>query len=457
MSEYLIFQILRILDGLFVSFILFVLCWHYELQVFSKIFTLLICFSFFFSILCMTSANIYRSFRFTSLKVEIYNMCNGFFLLFAGLAFSIYFTGLEPFFSRNMFVLWMISWGVSVILLRVFIRYLLRSLRKRGYCQKKVVIAGRNSAGKELVDQFFKHSWTGVEVMGFFDDFESDDYRSIKVLGKISELRCFVEKEQIDFVYITLPVSDLEKWRKIVNDLSYTSASVNILPDIFLFDLFIQGSALYFDNLPFVNIRFYPISGIAGFIKNCFDRIVALMLLVLLSPLFFILAYMVKSSSPGPIIYKQQRHGITGETIVVYKFRTMYHCDNGDNFRQVCKNDPGVTTIGTFLRKTSLDELPQLWNVLKGNMSLVGPRPHPVAMNAKYDRFIPDYMRRHKVKPGITGFAQVNGCRGETDSHDKIVQRIQYDLQYIREWTVMMDIEILIKTIFVLNGQKNAY
>ncbi|MFO7884948.1 MAG: undecaprenyl-phosphate glucose phosphotransferase [Desulfobacteraceae bacterium] len=457
MNEYLLIWLLRIFDALTSSLFLLFFCFVCTHQISFEGSVLLSSFSFIFSYLCLTSSNIYRSFRFTNLKLEIYKIFNGVILFAIGFSFLSYMAPFGLGLPRILFLLWIGCWSATVILCRIILRYFLRFLRKSGYGCKKVVIAGKNSTGEKLMNQFMKTDWAGINVVGFFDDNVSGSYRTVNVLGKISEMRDFVKKYKIDFVYIALPIYDYEKWRLIVNELSHTSTAVNIVADSFLYDVLLQSDAFYFGDTPFISVLKCPLSGFPGFAKNTFDKVIALILILLTAPLFLVIAYMVKKSSPGPIIFAQVRHGINGEKIVIYKFRTLYKCDSGKRFDQVRKGDPRVTKIGAFLRKTSLDELPQLWNVVKGEMSLVGPRPHPVAMNSKYAGIVPDYLRRHRVKPGITGYAQVNGFRGETSSNGDIQRRIEFDLRYIREWSFFLDIEILVKTIFVLFKTKNVY
>lgn len=458
MSERLRTDLLKIFDGSLGPLIFYLLYRNQYVQVSSETSTLLMLFSFLFSLICLNYSDIYRSFRFTSLKVEIYHLCNGIFFFSIGLTLCIFFTGLDNALSTRLLMMWLIPWGAAILIVRICIRYTLRYLRERGHGAKKVVIAGLNDRGRQFADKLTAHQWTGINILGFFDDHHTNGYGAFKTVGPLRDIRRYVKTHAVDFVYVTLPETELETWRQIMNDLSHTSASVRIVPDFFIFDLIVHGRTCFFDDIPFIRLRNSPIRAVSGFIKNCIDRVASSAALVILAPLFLVVAYLVKKSSPGPVFFKQNRHGMNGDKILVYKFRTMYCNDTcEEEFKQVCEDDPGVTKIGAFLRKTSIDELPQLINVLKGDMSLVGPRPHPVAMNSKYATIVPDYMRRHRVKPGITGLAQVKGYRGETDTYEKIAQRIKYDLQYIREWTLMMDFEILVRTLNVFFGQKNAY
>jgi putative colanic acid biosynthesis UDP-glucose lipid carrier transferase len=228
------------------------------------------------------------------------------------------------------------------------------------------------------------------------------------------------------------------------------------VPDIFLFDL-IQARMDTIGGIPVVAACETPFYGISGLIKRASDIILASAILALVLPLMLVIAIGVKLSSPGPVLFKQRRYGLDGKEIVVYKFRTMNVLEDGNVIKQATRNDRRVTRFGAFLRQSSLDELPQFFNVLQGRMSVVGPRPHAVAHNETYRRLIKGYMIRHKVKPGITGLAQVNGLRGETDTLDKMQLRIEHDLDYLRNWSLQLDLQIVVKTIFVLLKKQDAF
>jgi putative colanic acid biosynthesis UDP-glucose lipid carrier transferase len=244
---------------------------------------------------------------------------------------------------------------------------------------------------------------------------------------------------------------------KLLDELKDTTASIYFLPDIFLSDL-IQGSVGQVDGIPVITLYETPFAGVDGIIKRLFDLVFSGAALVLISPILLIISLGVKMSSPGPIIFKQRRYGLDGKQILIYKFRTMTVAEDGAVVRQATKQDERITPFGRILRKTSLDELPQFINVLQGRMSVVGPRPHAVAHNETYRKVIKGYMVRHKVRPGITGWAQVNGFRGETDTLDKMQSRIEYDIDYLRNWSAKLDIYIVLKTIaMLLRKEKNAY
>jgi putative colanic acid biosynthesis UDP-glucose lipid carrier transferase len=243
---------------------------------------------------------------------------------------------------------------------------------------------------------------------------------------------------------------------RLLEDLKDTTASVYFVPDIFAFDL-IQAQVCNLDGIPLLAVCETPFSGMNGVLKRASDVALASAALLFVWPVMAAIAVGVRLSSPGPILFKQRRYGLYGECIMVYKFRSMTVCEDGASVVQAKRNDARVTPFGAFLRRTSLDELPQLLNVLNGSMSLVGPRPHAVSHNEEYRKVIDGYMRRHKVRPGITGWAQVNGCRGETETVDKMQRRVEYDLEYLRNWSLRLDVAILLRTVRLIWRDRNAY
>jgi putative colanic acid biosynthesis UDP-glucose lipid carrier transferase len=235
-----------------------------------------------------------------------------------------------------------------------------------------------------------------------------------------------------------------------------TTASLFFVPDVFGISI-IQGRLQDMNGVPVVGICETPFTGTNELVKRVSDIVLGSLILVLISPLLVAIAIGVKLSSPGPVIFRQRRNGLDGDEITVYKFRSMRTMDNGPHIKQATKDDPRITPFGAFIRKTSLDELPQFFNVLQGRMSIVGPRPHAVAHNEQYRQIIKAYMVRHKVKPGITGWAQVNGLRGETETIDKMKARVEYDLEYLRNWSLGLDLQIIVRTVRVILVDRNAY
>jgi putative colanic acid biosynthesis UDP-glucose lipid carrier transferase len=296
-------------------------------------------------------------------------------------------------------------------------------------------------------------------VSGFFDD-RSNDRLGIepdaKLIGTLSDLAQYVKDHGTDVIFVALPIRHLKRVMDLLDDLRDTTASIYYVPDIFVFDL-IQARSGEIHGIPVVAMCETPFYGYRGVAKRMTDIILSAVILALTLPLFVIVAMLVKFSSPGPVIFKQRRYGLDGREIAVYKFRTMRVTEDGEKIRQASKSDSRITPIGGMLRRSSLDELPQLINVLQGRMSLVGPRPHAVAHNEEYRKLIKGYMVRHKVLPGITGLAQVNGCRGETSQLEDMEARVNYDLDYLRHWSPMLDIKIILLTAVKVFRDDKAY
>jgi len=272
-------------------------------------------------------------------------------------------------------------------------------------------------------------------------------------------LKClapFVRERGVHEIYVTLPMGSQPRIVELLQQAQGTTASVYFVPDVFGISI-IQGRLKDLNGVPVVGICETPFTGTNELVKRLSDLVLASLVLLLIAPLMALIGLGVKLSSPGPVIFSQRRNGLAGEEIVVYKFRSMRALDDGDIVRQATKDDPRVTPLGTILRRTSLDELPQFINVLQGRMSIVGPRPHAVAHNEQYRQLITAYMVRHKVKPGITGWAQIHGHRGETDTIEKMQARVEYDLEYLRNWSLGLDLQIIARTVKVVFFDRNAY
>jgi putative colanic acid biosysnthesis UDP-glucose lipid carrier transferase len=305
-----------------------------------------------------------------------------------------------------------------------------------------------------------RSSWMGLRLAGFFDDRAPADARSapgIEIAGNYAELLRRIQANEIDIVYVTLPLRSELRIHHIISQLRDSTVSVYYVPDFTAFGL-LRASWDTMGGMPVVNVIDTPHQGINAMSKRIFDIVVGSLILMIIAIPMLIIAAAVKISSPGPAIFKQRRDGLDGREFEIWKFRTMTVCEDGKaEFKQAVRNDARITPLGAFLRRTSLDELPQFVNVLQGRMSIVGPRPHPVALNASQRRLIDGYMLRHKVKPGITGWAQVNGYRGETDTHDKMLGRVRLDLDYIHNWSLWLDIRILGLTLVKGMSSPNAY
>ncbi len=335
---------------------------------------------------------------------------------------------------------------------------------------KRAVVAGVNEQSIALTQRLLNMSYTSTKVIGFFEDrsiariAEHTDVDALlkgdlkaSILGNIDGMAEYIKRNHVNVIYLSLPMSSHPRILKLLDDLKDTTVSIYFVPDIFMTDL-IQGRMDQVDDIPVVAVCETPFTGFNGMVKRIADIVFSAGILVAISPVLVAIAVGVKMSSPGPIIFKQRRYGLDGQEILVYKFRSMTVCEDGAKVTQATKNDQRVTKFGAFLRKSSLDELPQFINVLQGRMSVVGPRPHAISHNEMYRKLIKGYMIRHKVKPGITGWAQVNGLRGETETLDKMKARIDYDLDYLRNWNPKLDMYIVCKTISVVfKGEKNAY
>lgn len=374
------------------------------------------------------------------------------------------FTRTSDTFARSSIVAWYFVGGLFVLSTHMCVRAILESLGRRGYGARKTAIVGANRLGLEVAINAKRSTDSGLLVVGFFDDRGDGrgDGRRAEVtqdmppfLGDSNRLMEMVTSGEIDTVLITLPMRAEKRIQSVLDRLANTTASAYIVPDFFVFEL-LHSRWTHVGGLPVVSVFESPMYGVDGWLKRALDMSISLVGVVLVSPILFICALLVKFTSPGPVFFRQKRYGLDGKEILVWKFRSMSTCDNGPIVKQATKDDPRITPVGAILRKTSLDELPQLFNVILGSMSLVGPRPHANAHNEHFRKLIRGYMMRHKVKPGITGLAQVEGSRGETDTIEKMEARISLDHRYIRDWSIWMDIKILFKTIFVVL-RRDAY
>jgi putative colanic acid biosynthesis UDP-glucose lipid carrier transferase len=321
------------------------------------------------------------------------------------------------------------------------------------------VIAGVSRHSRRLGQALKDHPRLGMRLVGYFDDRSRERIGPLEpdqLLGKLEDLPGYVHRTGTEVIYIALPIPHEERTRQIIDDLQDTTASIYFVPDVFVFDL-IRAQVDMIDGIPILALRESPFVGANQLIKRMSDLLMASVLLLLTAPVLLAIAISIKATTPGSVIFKQRRYGLDGHEIIVYKFRTMTASDDSDRVPQATCDDARVTLLGRFLRRYSLDELPQLINVLQGRMSMVGPRPHAIAHNDMYRKLIKGYMGRHKVTPGITGLAQVNGLRGETKTVDQMAQRVAYDLEYLRSWSLGLDLKIIFKTILTVFRDRKAY
>lgn len=364
-------------------------------------------------------------------------------------------------FSKEVIELWLPVAPLCIILIHTLRRWLLSYLRTHGLNTRNYAILGANTLGNRLKVALSEMPWLGYKFIGFFDDrvIPDEDRYDVNLepmAGNFKDLLTQAQNGEIDHIYITLPMGAEKRISQLIHELADSTVSINIVPDFFIFNL-IQSKWSNVQGIPVVSIFDTPFNAMDGAIKRIEDLLLCAVILPLIAIPMIIIAIAIKATSPGPIIFKQKRYGIKGEQIEVWKFRSMTVTENGDNVKQATANDKRVTPLGSFLRRTSLDELPQFINVLQGVMSVVGPRPHAVSHNEYYRKQIQGYMLRHKVKPGITGHAQINGCRGETETIEKMEARVHYDLEYLRQWSLWLDLKIVFLTIFKGFVGKQAY
>ncbi len=405
--------------------------------------------------------NMYRDWRGAALEHEVARgwltwAVTGIAILTVGFA-----TGYVANLPRNTLFTWGIITPVLFACNRVAIRSFQRVLRSRGMNTRGYAIVGVNELGFRLARDIDQNPALGLKLIGFFDDRPKSRTPEVPTeigrrIGNLDELVRGARSGQVEAIYITFPMRAEDRIRGVLQRLADSTATVYIIPDFFVFEL-LHARWTNIGGLPAVSVFDHPFYGVDGLVKRTMDLILAAFILLILAVPMGIVALLVKRSSPGPVLFRQRRYGLDGREIGVWKYRTMRVCEDGDKVTQATKDDNRITPIGRILRRTSIDELPQLLNVLLGHMSLVGPRPHATAHNEHYRNMIQGYMLRHKVKPGITGLAQVSGCRGETDTTEKMQQRIEYDHRYIREWSLWLDFKILFKTVLVVFSQENAY
>jgi len=364
-------------------------------------------------------------------------------------------------YSRFAITFWFVLAPVSLALTRAGLRLAVKSLRAAGRNTRTLAIAGKTGLGTRVLEKIEHTPWLGMQFIGFFDDRVAareckDSANDVEGVGRFDQLVEMARAGEVDYVYITLPMRAETRIVELVTALADTTASVYLVPNFFIFDL-LHGKLASLDGIPVLSLHESPFYGVDGWVKRAEDVVVASLILLLIAiPMLFIAAG-VKLTSPGPVLFKQRRYGLNGAVVEVWKFRSMTVTEDGSTVVQAQKNDARITPFGAFLRRTSLDELPQFFNVLQGSMSVVGPRPHAVAHNEQYRRLIRGYMLRHKVKPGITGWAQISGWRGETETLDKMSMRVKYDLEYVQNWSLWLDLKIIFLTVFKGFVNKNAY
>jgi putative colanic acid biosynthesis UDP-glucose lipid carrier transferase len=407
-----------------------------------------------------TFMNLYASIRgigfFRHMMALLQTVCVLAFLL-AGISF---FTKSGEIYSRTWFMAWMGLALLFLILLRCGILLCFRVMRAHGLNERRVIIFGAGVLGSRFAETVQQALWTGFRIVTFFDDVASEKpavIHAIPVIQTPTDLCAYLASNKIDEIWLALPLRAEARVKEILFALRHHTITTRFVLDIFGLDL-LNHSVTDVAGFPVLNISSTPMTGISRLVKAIEDRVLALLILLFVSPIFMLICLGIKLTSNGPIFFTQDRLGWDGRIIKIYKFRTMYlHTEVAGTVTQATHDDKRITPFGKFLRRTSLDELPQFINVLQGRMSIVGPRPHALAHNELYKDSIHTYMQRHRVKPGITGWAQINGWRGETDTLEKMQKRVEYDLYYINNWSLGFDLKIVFLTLFRGFVDRNAY
>lgn len=405
------------------------------------------------------SFKLYRSWRVSSFKDMAVTSISVWISTFIAVLVLNFLIKQSEHFSRVVFTLWFIFTSITLISWRYIFSLLLRSMRKQGRNTRKVAIFGVTESAAKLMEEMRAHPEQGLVLAGFYDDRTEDrideQYRS-QFLGNIEDAIRDANAGKFEQLYIALPLKQHERINEIVFKCGDATVDVFIVPDFFVFNL-VNSRLGHVGDSPTLSVFESPHYGTNDWLKRLFDiAFSSLVLLLLLIPML-VIAVAIKTTSRGPVLFKQHRYGLDGKEIKVWKFRSMSTMDNGSEVKQATKGDARITKVGAFLRRTSMDEFPQFINVLTGSMSVVGPRPHAVAHNEEYRGKVDFYMLRHKVKPGITGWAQINGWRGETDTLEKMEKRVEHDLEYIRNWSIFFDLKIIFLTVFKGFVDKNAY
>jgi putative colanic acid biosynthesis UDP-glucose lipid carrier transferase len=412
-------------------------------------------------ILIAGSNDLYRSWRVESLWDEVWRILVSAVVSAAGTVFVIFMLGLEASLPRALAIIWFVAAPTALIGSRVALRALLRIGRLRGHNFQRTAIVGSNATAIRIADEIGLAPWMGLKFVGYYDDRKPADDRIAEALansirGNVTELVQAALRGEVDRVYIALPLRAELRIRDLIERLAELPVTVHYVPDFFLFSM-LRAQWEHVGETPVVNVVANPFLGVSGLTKRLEDIVLSSLILLIIALPLLVVAIAVRVSSAGPVIFRQRRYGLNGKEFEIWKFRTMSVMEDGHAFVQACAGDARMTRLGAFLRRTSLDELPQFINVLHGDMSIVGPRPHPVALDDEHRRLIPHYFFRHKIRPGITGLAQVNGFRGPTDTLEKMRGRIEYDIQYIEHWSLGLDLRIIAMTIVRGFVHKNAF
>lgn len=452
--------LLRLVDCGLVAATLYVACWGAGVRELPQ-YHLLATTSLVFFLVFSEAGGLYRTGRGISLREELLKFGQIWTGVLITLVLASFVMKTTSSYSRGVIICWFLLVLAASSVLRFGLRLALREARRRGYNLRRATIVGCGEMGRRVGATISESPEMGLWLVGYFDD--RDPQRldlppdgSIRVKGKLDDLVDMAQEGRIDIVYITWALKAETRIKELIHRLSATTVSVYIVPDFLVYDLLhARWSSLA--GLPAVSVVETPFAGVDGLLKRVEDLVLGPLLLAIVLIPMAVVALLVKVIDGGPVLFKQRRYGLDGKEIEIWKFRTMIAPGDGTPFTQATRGDARITRLGTVLRRTSLDELPQFFNVVQGRLSIVGPRPHPVALNEQYRRLIYRYMIRHKVKPGITGLAQISGLRGETDTLQKMEQRVEHDLEYIRNWSLLLDLKIIAMTTVRGFTGTNAY
>lgn len=393
----------------------------------------------------LLSTGIYRSWRLNQIWALMRAVATGWLATVLAVMTWMFVAQSSAEYSRGWFASWVAASACLLCGQRLLVYSSLRWLRYHGLNTKTLLLVGDEAATRKVEASLQESSWSGLRLVA-----------RVAPDG-VAELCANGTDRSLDEVWLCIPMSDEAAIKQVLSALKYSTANIRLIPDLFSLKLINHGVSEVL-GMPMLDLSATPMTGQNLLAKTMLDIVLSSIILVVISPLMLLIAILVRLSSPGPVIYRQVRLGWNGQEIEVYKFRTMrQHAEAVGEVTQARKFDPRVTRIGGFLRRTSLDELPQFINVLQGRMSIVGPRPHAVVHNRFYEDLVPGYSLRHKVKPGITGWAQIHGLRGETDTIEKMRSRVEYDLQYIENWSIWLDLKIIGKTAVSGWVHRNAY
>ncbi|WP_117233116.1 undecaprenyl-phosphate glucose phosphotransferase [Vibrio maerlii] len=405
------------------------------------------------------SSNLYRSWRTNKLKTQLFQTTVVWLFTYIVMTLVLLAANASNAFQPSLILTWLGVALAGLLLWRIGFRLALNHVRQRGFNTRRAIIIGQTELGIRLAKEIETNNEHGVILDGFYDERGSkreDWEQQYPIKGSLVDALARAKNSEIDYVYIAMPMFANDRISLFLKKFSDTTATTYLVPDFFTYNL-LHSRWNQIGSVQTLSVFDTPFSGAASWLKRLEDIVIGSIILLCISPILLVISAGVKLTSPGPVLFKQDRYGLDGRKIKVWKFRSMTTMEQGSDVKQATKNDPRITPFGSFLRRTSLDELPQFFNVLQGTMSIVGPRPHAISHNEEYRQIVDRYMLRHKVKPGITGWAQVNGFRGETDTLEKMEKRVEFDLKYIHDWNIWMDVKIIFLTFFKGFTGSNAY